>query len=59
MSDHAPSHVIDHLVTLTVVRGGQVLGSNGQANGIGDTLAKGSSGNFNAFILNFRVAWAK
>lgn len=56
VADHAVRHVVDQFKTRPVVHGGEVLRRHGEADGVCDALAQRSRGDFDAVVLNLRVA---
>ncbi|TKW51862.1 hypothetical protein CTA1_1112 [Colletotrichum tanaceti] len=57
--DHAPGHVVDDGEAGPVVGGGEVLGGDGQADGVGDALAQRARRHLDAVVLDLRVAGAE
>lgn len=59
VANHAPDGAADDVEAGPVVGGGEVLARHGQADGIGDTLAKRARCHLDALVLNLRVARAE
>ncbi|KAI6773802.1 hypothetical protein HG531_000651 [Fusarium graminearum] len=57
VSNHAVSHVIDEFEIGLVVSGGEVLGSHGETDCVGNALTERTGRHFNSFMLDFGMSW--